>query len=303
MATGRIQDITPEGMALVKQAQEGEMDAVCDIIDSGKLPVDAKGLNEVTCLMMACSSGDDEMVHELLNRGANPNAQDFDGKNCLRYGLSVFSARPLVARALLDAGANMWAPDARGKPAIHYAQSLKYGDVMEVFTEYAAMPRLERAEDASKALLMQAEDGKSPLLHSPSTWHQWPQIIEALAQKGEHISKAELLAADASGVVPMERAIECRAFGAVCDALKAQGETLDVDDMLPDGKNSAGWVNALGKTRQMEQLFTPEMWEQHNVSSLTHVHGALDKSAQEQVHGLHVLRAAVSQAQREVRGR
>lgn len=298
---GRVQDFSNEGMQLVRLAADGETEAVCAAIDSGKVPVDARGLNETTALMMACKGGFTDLVHELLNRGADAQACDFDGKSCLRYAVDTraWKARENMVGALLDSGADCHKPDMRGVVVLQRADN----DSAKQMARHLTIRPYSDDISLSKEEIFAGNDAKPPMLHSPSLWHHWDAVVEKLGKKGERLEKADILAPDAMGVVPMERAVHCRAFGAVKDTLLKQGEPLEPKDML-DGAEPAGWVNALAETHQLGALFTQDVWQEHGAQAMSRVYNALDANAKEQVPNYHQLRQELTlESQSQGRGR
>lgn len=297
-AKGHMPPPTPAGRELLQRIGEGEWDAALDAIDSGAAAVDERGLNGLTALMLACREGDSEMVHELLNRGADPDARNLNGQSCLHQTTKVLGGRADVTRILLDAGADGWAPNDQCIPVAAVAEAMKDAKVAEVMAEYAAMPRCDMTQEIDRGALL---EGNPPLLHSPSTWHQWPEVCRALAEKGERLGKAELLAPDATGTVPLERAVECRAFAAVEETLRRQGEPLGAQDMLQDGA-LAGWMEKLAATRQLAQAFDTALWQGKSAGELGAVYNALDGDMRAQVPNYYQLRHELAQDAQQQQG-
>ena len=74
-----------------------------------------------TALHFASSRGSDEIVHSLLEHGANPNLQDFNGSTPLHLAALTHHIR--VITLLLRFGADASATDAFGKTPLHLALS------------------------------------------------------------------------------------------------------------------------------------------------------------------------------------
>ena len=74
-----------------------------------------------TALHFASSRGSDEIVHTLLEHGANPNIQDFNGNTPLHLAACTHHIR--VITLLLRFGADASATDAFGKTPLHLALS------------------------------------------------------------------------------------------------------------------------------------------------------------------------------------
>lgn len=292
--TPRIQQMTQEGQALCNLARAGDMDGLLAAIDGQGYPVDARGLNEQTALILASQQGRVDMMQELLNRGANPAAVDFDGKGCLSYALSAKSQCGEALRVLLDAGANMNAQDQRHRTVIDKAQQLNNGDAIAVFSHYGVMP-LVGTEDVTKEKLFQRNHARLTPLHTPRTWHYWPRISDALAARGERITKEEWLAPDGVGEVSLlERAVQCRAFDAALADMQRHGDTLTLEDMLPDGK-PAPWVNALGENRQLGKLMQASLWQGSTPQDLVQLRMAIPDEQRGQLKNYFQLKAVLDQ--------
>merc|ERR1712080_102728 len=74
-----------------------------------------------TAMHFAASRGSDEIVHLLLEHGANPNLQDYNGNTPLHLAACTHHIR--VITLLLRFGADVAATDAFGKTPLHLALS------------------------------------------------------------------------------------------------------------------------------------------------------------------------------------
>lgn len=297
----RVQEITPEGNALCALARDGDLDGLLDAIDNQQMPVDAKGLNEFTALISASQKGNTDMVHALLNRGANPNAADFDGRSCLSYAVSAGMQCKPTLRALLDAGADITAQDTRRRTPIDKAKQLNNAFATEMIFQYSRMPLV--GEEVSKAALQQPNEAELTALQNPQTWHDWPRISTALAANGERFSKDEWLAAGGAGDVSMlERAVQCRAFDAVVADMYVRGETLTLDDMLVEDK-PAPWVAALGESQQLGKLLQSALWQDKSAEELSTLRMAIPAEQRGQLQNYFQLKTQLSQQQQQGVGR
>lgn len=300
-AKPRVQEITPEGNALCAMARDGDLDGLLDAIDNRQLPVDAKGLNEFNALISASQTGNAEMVHALLNRGANPNAVDFDGRSSVTYALSNSAKNTTILRTLLDAGADLTLQDNRRRTALDKAKQLNNGIAVKTLSQYGQMPLA--GEEVSKAALQQPNEAELTPLQNPQTWHDWPRISTALAANGEHFSKDEWLAAGGAGEVSMlERAVQCRAFDAVVADMYTRGETLTLDDMLVEDK-PAPWVASLGESQQLGKLLQSALWQDKSAEELSTLRMAIPAEQRGQLQNYFQLKTQLSQQQQQGVGR
>lgn len=298
------QRMSDEGKLLCGCVREGDMDGLLSALDNRKLPVEAIGPNGQTPLLAAVEIGNIDMVHELLNRGANVNAVDADGKSCLRHAVTALACRPPLVKALLDNGAELATRDKQHRTAQDVARFIGNPDVIRVLDNYDKMPRPLEPQDYSKAVLQDKMRSRKIALEAPANWQKWEEISAALEQRGEHFSKQEWLAEDGAGAESMmERAVNCRKLDVALATLKKQGESLTADDMLPDGKNPAAWVKALGDTRQIHQLFRAEMWQDKTPQDLRRVHAALPIPHRGQVHNYFQLKTSMEQAASQMAGK
>lgn len=289
-------------------AVSGNIEGLLHAIDVEGRPVDGRKRNSKTPLSEAVRRYDYTMVHELLNRGADVNFVDNLGFLC--HGVSSASRNDAVkmAEILLDAGAN---PHESGGyqrlsrsirvtgtvPALTGSQAAQAA-AREVIDRYARMPSPESQEEFSKEALFRRDENGLSLLQVPETWRRWRDISAELRERGQRFTKEELLAPGVAGEASlMERAIRCRAVGAVMEDLTQAGETLTMRDILPDGKQPADWVRALGETRQMGVLFRAHLWEGKSAADLKALHNALPPEHREQVPNYHRLQTALQQSE------
>lgn len=296
---GRVQQITQEGSLLCQLAREGNIDLIRRSVQEQGWDIDAKGLNEQTALMTACSKGNVSLIKDLLNLGANPAAQDNDDRPCLAYAVTSKLRTGVMEKLLLDAGADASAADYRGNTALSTADYLDNLRAAETLRHYAKMPAYDAESIITREALTTAQDGKHAPLESPSYWHNWPEVAAKLAEQGEHFGKADLLADNAHYLT---RAIECRAADAMFDHMAAQGETMRFEDMMPQGK-VAPWVQAMADMRQLGSMMRADVWKDCTVEQLQQFHKALPPEARSQITNYYQLTARLQQQEHKGVGR
>ena len=102
--------------------------------------------------MAAGSNSNPEVINVLIERGADPNAQDRHGNTSLHLAARL-SENPEIIGALLEAGADLDAPEpARGRTPLHLAADSNFDPkIVSYLLEAGANPK---AQD---------KDGKTPL--------------------------------------------------------------------------------------------------------------------------------------------
>jgi ankyrin repeat protein len=117
--------------------------------------------------------GDPDLIAALLNKGADPDAQNDRGVTALMQGAMVGN-RAAVER-LLDAGARVDVQDAEGRSALHYAAASGQVEVVELLVNRGADTRL-RTKEGNTALMEAHRD-----VHSTNSFTT-PERAEAVAQ-------------------------------------------------------------------------------------------------------------------------
>jgi ankyrin repeat protein len=146
---------------LMLAATAGNLECVTLLLDAGA-KVDAKARGGATVLGFAVATGHLDIIQLLVQRGVDINQKGSEGSNCLAWVedkhadlvpelvklganpsqgndtgetpliVCAYASRPLVAKALLAAGADFRAKDLRGETALVYAKRNKKKDVAKI---------------------------------------------------------------------------------------------------------------------------------------------------------------------------
>lgn len=124
-----------------------------------------------TPLMAAALAGQSETLVWLLARGADPEAQDEQGRSGL--ALALAAGRLETARELVAAGARLEAPDRQGRTPLMLAAATPSAASTVPFLLAAGADRLARDQE-----------GHSAALHAASYWRLDRSVLEALLEGG-----------------------------------------------------------------------------------------------------------------------
>ncbi|KAJ5902932.1 hypothetical protein N7495_003460 [Penicillium taxi] len=141
--------------------------------------------HEYTALNRASTVGEQEIVEFLIEKGANIEAADVDGKTPL-HNASISGFQNIVG-FLIEKGANIEAIDKNGETPLHKASTLGKQKVVEFLIENGA--NIEAAD----------VDGKTSLHNASISGFQ--DIVEFLIENGANIE-----AADVNGKTPLHKA-------------------------------------------------------------------------------------------------
>lgn len=236
-----------------------------------------------TPVQMALKANTQRMAQLLMDKGASPDARDHDGNTALMdvvqatlsratrvsanlllaYGADIDAvnkkgetALQLAFRAssfrghanlLLDAGANAYNPDAAATLS-EYVKNASYTDrtkVEEMLEHRMTLPRLDTSQSFTKADLFAPNEAGYAPLDNRETWAQIGEIMNKLAAQGEPLTKEDLLQPNAQGTPWFHRAIDCRAYNKLADALAKQGTPMQGADFA-DSTKSRSQLSDLG---------------------------------------------------------
>lgn len=154
----------------------------------------ANDLKNPTALMMAAASGNLQLVHLLIERGADVNARKRDGSSALIY--AVWHSSPKMIRSLLDQGAD---PNARlvdGRSALVIAAEQ---DRLPVLTLLLAKGARARTTDAQ---------GETPLILAAVRCQQ-TEILDLLIRSGCGVNATDRLGNTALLMAAQHRTSNC----------------------------------------------------------------------------------------------
>lgn len=129
-------------MPLHWAAREQRVDVV-EILTTGSLitAVDSRAKGQVTPLHIAAARGSCDVCRVLIERGANIEATDADGKTALMHGSSCGSCA--VVKLLLRHGANLEAQRSNGETSLSVAVRFGRLDVCALLLSIGATPRTQ----------------------------------------------------------------------------------------------------------------------------------------------------------------
>jgi len=120
-------------------AEEGKLDSVKDILDSGMVAVNDKTEEDETALHLSCLYGQTAVVTYLLDAGADVAVLDEDNSTPL-HDASAGGFTEIVT-ALLSKGASVGAVDKDGDTPLHLAANGNEMDVVKLLLEVGADKR------------------------------------------------------------------------------------------------------------------------------------------------------------------
>ena len=146
--------------ALIVAAREGDLDKVKAILASGtavdlrsdirEAPIFGLKKGRNTALHVAASNGRIDVVKYLLDKGADPDAENVNGKTPLMCAVE----HPEIIKILLEAGADVNARDHDRNTALHSAAWKDAGPSATLLLKYAADP--DAADDRGMTPMMVA---------------------------------------------------------------------------------------------------------------------------------------------------
>jgi hypothetical protein len=111
----------PPDVALLAAARAGRWEEALSLLRTGGAHPDARDVVGANALVLAARAGQNELVGELIRRGADIDRTGEDGFTAL--GAAAFAGHPATVRRLLQAGADPARWGASGQGALHLASA------------------------------------------------------------------------------------------------------------------------------------------------------------------------------------
>lgn len=147
------------------------------LLSSSRATIDEVDAGQRSTLSWASQRDDLEMIHQLLNRGADPNKADGCGMTPLHWAGG--SGSYLSQKALLDAGADVNRQDDSGRTTLMYA--VDFGDDVET---------IKMLLDSHADMASRDCDGRTAI-HFAS-WKDRPRVLSYFLEKGDDINVKDL---------------------------------------------------------------------------------------------------------------
>ncbi|CAG5125828.1 unnamed protein product [Candidula unifasciata] len=167
-----------------------------------------------TPLHVACEEGLTDLVHELLEHGANPNAQTV--------------GTPTSALSIAALGYGEIPPDVSQQTPLHLALSKGHHSVVQVFLDYKI--NLAKSGNTSRRILpnFNVKDSQGQTVLGLALWNHMHDIADRLIKCGANINEK-----NSAGMTLLHQAIEAQD---TISALFLMDHLADLEAISPDGQ-------------------------------------------------------------------
>lgn len=148
----------------------------------------------------AALSGMGHEVMEMLDKGADINSQDADGRTVLMY--ASFNGHSELIRDLLNRGAKVNLQDINGRTALMLASSGPFPDAVKLLLDHNADPNIVDKEEHFTALMYASAEGQLEVVKLLLRYHADPTLRDVdgddaltFARNNGHRQVAEFLVA------------------------------------------------------------------------------------------------------------
>lgn len=311
-----FQSSLPNQLALHKAVELGN-EPMTDLLIKHGANIDLQLHNGATPLYHAALKNRLRMSCKLINAGANPTARtkEFQSNGwtggvqvnktilhnyapyATRVGSEAYEEKMQVFRALLDAGADVFAKNEKGETPYQVISVQEGGQrLAELLKEYEGLKQFDPEQLGTlrrRNLFTVGTNGKT-LFDSPSTWRHFKDITTHLKSIGEPLRIEDLQAKNAEGKTWLERGVECFAIKDILSYVKetyptqsiarllgVQGQPVDVDYITKETMPPA--LRIASERMQLNSLFNESVWLGRSKQELTAVFRHLPKNFQEDI--------------------
>ena len=128
-------------------AERGNIDIIRRVLSSFVVDMNSITESDRSPLILAAGNGHKDVVHLLLDRGADPNLASQNGSNPRRNGstplhYAAFKGHTDVVQLLLDRGAEPNMANQHGRTPLHYAAWKGHKDVAKLLLDRGAEPNM-----------------------------------------------------------------------------------------------------------------------------------------------------------------
>jgi uncharacterized protein len=125
-------------LSLHEAAATGNTERTKNLLEEHLLPVDAFSEDGFTALGLACFFGHSEIVHLLLQKGANINLASANAVRVTPLHSAVAAQQPEITEILLQHGAEVEAQQPQGFTPLHQAAHAGHLQLVELLLRYGA---------------------------------------------------------------------------------------------------------------------------------------------------------------------